>query len=187
MLLRHANDDSGDVSADIQTILDEATGSSPKRTLWISSILFAELRPSSLAPQARFQSVDELARYIRSIATVVVPDPNIMLMAARLRDIDWSRPKRMPNEKPRRLTLGDAVHLSSAIWVKKGSRVNDLEFLTFDNSSKSNSETGPGTKPLPLLSVEDYCDGISDNSDAMDVLRLVRVKPILRQPGMGLS
>lgn len=120
-----------------------------------------------------------MARYIRSIATVVSPDPNVMLVAARLRDIDWKRPNRMSNEKPRRLTLGDAVHLASALWVKKGSKVDDLEFLTFDNSSNTNSETEQGTKPLPLLSVEEYNDGISSNPDALDVLRLPRLKPIL--------
>lgn len=186
VLLSHANTDSHEFSADIASILHDATGSSPSRTLWISHVLFGELRPSSFVSQQRFKDVEDLARYIRSIATVVNPDFNTMLRAARLRDVSWARPNRAPAEKPRCMTLGDAMHIASALWVKEASKVPDLEFLTFDNSADANVETDPGTKALPLLSIENYCDGISGLEDVAAVLRLPRIRPVLRQGTLGV-
>ena len=40
----------------------------------------------------RFGTLHELTRYIRSLATLVTPDPNTMLRVARLRDAKWQRP-----------------------------------------------------------------------------------------------
>ena len=154
VLLQHANSDSGDCSADIATILAEAAGNSPKRKLWVSSAIFAELRPSAFVP-GKFDNIDGLVRYIRSIATVVTPDPNAMLRAARLRDLKWARAQRQQNELSRCMTLGDAMHIVSALWVKEADSVADLEFLTFDNSADKSIETDPKTKALPLLSLDD--------------------------------
>jgi predicted nucleic acid-binding protein len=187
VLLRHANNDSGEFSSDVAAILADAVGLTPKRRLWVSSVLFAELRPSSFQP-GQFENVAALARYIHSIATVVTPDTNAMLQAARLRDVDWWRPpaKRAKEEKPRRLTLGDALHLTCALWVKVGSGVEDLEFLTFDNGKTKSSESDPGTKSLPLLTLEDYCHGISADPAVNAVLRLARTRPMLAQVPLDL-
>lgn len=187
VLLRHANSDSGEFSPDIATILSEATGATPKRRLWVSSVLFAELRPSTFVP-GRFADLAAFGRYIHSIATVVTPDANSMFRAARLRDIDWQRPPagRGKGEKPKRLTLGDAIHLVSALWVKEGSGVDDLEFLTFDNGKTTSSESDPGTKALPLLSLEDFAFDIGDNPDVSACIRLSRVRPILPQQPLDL-
>jgi len=185
VLLQHANDASSPYSSDIAAILEQATGNSPTRTLWVSNVIFAELRPKSFVP-GKFKSVDELANYIRSVATVVSPDPNAMLRAARLRNVDWQRPGRMPNEKPRCMTLGDAIHLVSALWVKEACQVNDLEFLTFDNSTGTSVETDPRTKALPILSIEDYTHEIGDDPDVVAVVRLPRLYPALRQQPLDL-
>ena len=127
VLLQHANSDSAPYADDIAQIISEATGKNPTRKLWVSHVIFGELRPRSFVP-GRFKSVNELASYIRSIASIVTPDPNMMLRAARLRDCQWCRPKPMKNEKPRCLTLGDAIHLVSALWVKECTKIEDIEF-----------------------------------------------------------
>lgn len=181
MLLRHANDDSGEFSSDIATILAEATGQQPVRKLWISSVIFAELRPRSFKSSAKFADVRALAQYIRSIATVVNPEPNMMLRVARLRDIVWKKSQPMANEKPRCMTLGDAIHLVSALWVKEATKIEDLEFLTFDNKSDISVETDPGTKSLPLLRIDDYAHGLADDLDVAAVLRLPIIPPALKQ------
>lgn len=189
VLLRHANRDSGQFQADIATILSEAAGVNASRTIWVSSILFAELRPSTFVPGPQFKTVDDLAKYIRGVATVVTFDPNVMLQAARFRDITWNRPakNRGNGESPKRLTLGDAIHLASAIWVKNGSNVPDLEFLTFDNKSDTSIETDPATKSLPILSLEDFTDGLGSNPDAMELVRLSRIRPVLRQAPLDIG
>src|ERR1700751_4908541 len=91
VFLRHASGDSGEREQQIETILNKAVAA--KSRVWISSLLFGELRPSVFTP-GRFPPLFELTRYFRSLATFVTPDPNIMLRAARIRDIKWQRPQK---------------------------------------------------------------------------------------------
>src|ERR1700734_499195 len=103
---RHANGQSGEAEHHIETILTEAA--LPKRRVWVSSVLFAELRPSNFVP-GRFATLFELTRYIRALATLVTPDPNAMLRVARLCDAKWHMPghARAEEGKPRAMPLGD--------------------------------------------------------------------------------
>ena len=151
VLLRHANGDSGEAEQHVETILTEAAVA--KRRVWVSSILFAELRPSTFVP-GRFATLFELTRYIRALATLVTPDPNTMMRVARLRDAKWQRPAdaHQPGGKPRTMTLGDAMQIASALWVKEAIGVPDLEFLTFDDWC---SDDGKGDR-LCLLHLQDY-------------------------------
>jgi hypothetical protein len=185
VILRHANGSSGGCASDIDIILDDAVNR--KRTIWVSHVLFAELRPSSFIP-GRFGSVSDLARYIHSIAEVVTPDPNIMLMVARLRDVRWRREKslRQKNEKPKTMTLGDAIHIASALMVKDYIGVPDLEFQTWDDGKSKSNELDNNTKSLSLLHLECYASDISANEDVAAVLRLRRVPPILPQASLNL-
>jgi predicted nucleic acid-binding protein len=183
VVLRHANSDDGAHSGDIARILEDAENN--KRRLWISSVLFGELRPSSFAP-GKFASVNDLAKYIRSIATVIAPDPNIMMAAARLRDIRWNRVGRQRNEKPRTISLGDAIHLSSAIFVRDVVGIEDIEFLTFDDGRSETDELDDGTSSLSILRLEDYTDGIGSNQDVAGLVRLPRMRPILSQQNFAI-
>jgi hypothetical protein len=176
VLLRHATGTSGESERDIETILTEAAAG--KRRIWANSVLFAELRPSTFICD-RFASVADFARYIRSIATLVTPDPNTMLRAGRLRDVKWQRPAalRRPGEKPRYMSLIDAIQIASALWVKEVVGVPGLEFLTFDNGGADDGDAGSGT--LSLLRLQDYADDLPVDSDVMAAIRLARVEPVL--------
>lgn len=178
VLLRHANDDSGHEAQDIDKILRESVGPGKKRNIWISSVLLAELRPSNFVP-GKFESVDDLGAYIRSVATVVTPDFATMMRVARLRDLKWCRPNSQAGEKARQMTLGDAIHIASAIWVKEVVGVKDLEFLTFDDGKSDSDELDPESKSLSLLRLEDYTDGMAGNADVRAAVMLRRIKPIL--------
>jgi hypothetical protein len=174
VVLRHASGNSGDAERQIETILTNAAVA--KRRVWVSSILFAELRPSMFV-RGRFDSLFELARYLRSLATLVTPDPNTMLRAARLRDAKWQRPAavREADEKPRSMSLSDAIQIASALWVKEAVRVPDLEFLTLDDWSSNEAK---GARRLSLLGLQDYADGAHANSDVMAAVRLTRRQPL---------
>ena len=65
----------------------------------------------------RFDTLDDLTRYIRSLATLVTPDPNTMLRVARLRDAKWQRRAEAgeADEKPRTLSFSDAIEIASAL------------------------------------------------------------------------
>jgi hypothetical protein len=110
----------------------------------------AELKPSMFVP-GRFDTVQELARYIRSIATLVTPDPNTMLRVARLRDAKWQRAAglRGDDEKLRMMSFSDA---------------SQINFLMFDDWSSTTARRGA---PLSLLRLQEYADDAQANSDVM--------------------
>jgi hypothetical protein len=173
-VLRHANGDSGEAEQHIETILTEAAVA--KRRVWVSSILFAELRPSTFVP-GRFATLFELTRYIRALATLVTPDPNTMMRVARLRDAKWQRraDAHQLGGKPRTMSLGDAMQIASALWVKEAIGVPDLEFLTFDDWC---SDDGAGDR-LCLLHLQDYAIDAKLNADVKAAVRLTRLDPIV--------
>jgi hypothetical protein len=173
VFLRHASGASGEAGEHIDRILTQAAVA--KRRVWVSSILFAELRPSMFVP-GRFDTLEGLTRYIRSLATLVTPDPNTMLRVARLRDAKWQRPAdvRAADEKPRMMSLNDAIQIASALWVKEAGGVADLKFLMFDDWS-SNEASGGGR--LSLLRLQDYAEDARANSDVMAAVRLTRIQP----------
>jgi hypothetical protein len=174
VVLRHANGDSGDAEHHIETILTEAAVH--KRRVWVSSVLFAELRPSTFVP-GRFATLLELTRYIRALATLVTPDPNAMLRVARLCDAKWHIPgdDRQTEGKPRAMALGDAMQIASALWVKEAIGVPDLEFLTFDNWCAPDGAAG---NRLCLLHLQDYAVDVGANADVRAAIRLTRLEPV---------
>ena len=175
VVLRHANGDSGEAGHHIETILTEAAVS--KRRVWVSSVLFAELRPSTFVA-GRFSNLFELTRYIRALATLVTPDPNAMLRVARLRDAKWHVPGNghETEAKPRPMALGDAMQIASALWVKEAIGVPDLEFLTFDDWC---SPDGKPSNRLCLLHLQDYAVDEGSNADVKAAIRLARLDPIV--------
>jgi hypothetical protein len=175
VVLRHANGDSGEAEHHIETILTEAAVH--KRRVWVSSVLFAELRPSTFVP-GRFATLFELTRYIRALATLVTPDPNAMLRVARLRDAKWHMPgdTREAEGKPRAMALGDAMEIASALWVKEAIGVPDLEFLTFDNWC---APEGATSDRLCLLHLQDYAVDVGSNADVKAAIRLTRLEPVV--------
>jgi len=174
VFLRHASGNSGEAEQYIERILTQAVAA--KRRLWASSILFAQLRPSMFLP-GRFDSLDDLTRYIRSLATLVAPDPNMMLRVARLRDAKWQRRANAgeADEKPRTLSFGDAIEIASALWVKEAAGVPDLKFLTFDDWGRADAKGGGR---LSLLRLQDYAQDARADSDVMAAVRLTRIEPL---------
>jgi hypothetical protein len=171
VFLRHASGASGEAEEHIETILTRAAVL--KHRVWVSSLLFAQLAPSRFVP-GRFGALDDLTRYIRSLVTLVTPDPNTMLRVARLRDAKWQRPAgvRGADEKPRMMSFNDAVQIASALWVKEVSGVADLKFLMFDDSDEVN-----GGPRLSLLRLQDYAGDAPANSDVMAAMQLTPIQP----------
>jgi hypothetical protein len=173
VFLRHACGASREAEEHIDNILTQAVVL--KRRVWVSSLLFAELRPSMFVA-GRFNTFHEFTRYIRSLVTLVTPDPNTMLRVGRLRDAKWQRPVgvRGADEKPRTMSFTDAVQIASALWVKEAGGVADLRFLMFDDLSSNEAQGHAG---LSLLRLEDYVEDARANSDVMAAVRLTRIQP----------
>jgi hypothetical protein len=174
VFLRHASGASGEAEEHIERILTQAAVA--KRRVWVSSLLFAELKPSMFV-RGRFDTLQGLTRYIRSLATLVTPDPNTMLRVARLRDAKWQRPAdlRGADERPRTMSLSDAIQIASALWVKEAGGVADLKFLMFDDWTANEAKNGAR---LSLLRLQDYAQDARANSDVMAAVRLTRIQPL---------
>jgi len=121
---------------------------------------------------------------MRSLATLVTPDPNAMLRVARLRDAKWQRPAEVSeaDEKPRTLSFGDAIEIASALRVKEAGGVTDLKFLMFDDWSSA----GAGGR-LSLLRLQDYAQDALANPDVRAAVWLMRVEPVLPANSMPQS
>jgi hypothetical protein len=173
VILRHACCASGEAEEHIDNILTQAAVL--KRRVWVSSMLFAELRPSMFVA-GRFDTFHEFTRYIRSLVTLVTPDPNTMLRVARLRDAKWQRPTgvRGADEKPRMMSFTDALQIASALWVKEVGGVADLKFLMFDDLSSPETRGAARLSPLRL---QDYAVDARVNSDVMAAVQLTRIQP----------
>jgi hypothetical protein len=167
VFLRHASGASGEAEEHIDRILTQAAVL--KRRVWISSLLFAELKPSMFAP-GRFKTFEEFTRYIRALTTLVTPDPNTMLRVGRLRDAKWQG----ADDKPRMMSFSDAIQIASALWVKEAGGVADLKFLMFDDWSRNEAK---GEARLSLLRLQDYAGDAGANSDVMAAVRLTRIQP----------
>ena len=73
------------------------------------------------------------------------------------------------------MSLGDAMQIASALWVKEAIGVPDLEFLTFDDWC---SDDGKGDR-LCLLHLQDYAIDAKPNADVKPAIRLTRLEPIV--------
>jgi hypothetical protein len=171
VFLRHASGASGEAEEHIENILTQAAVL--KRRVWVSSLLFAELRPSMFAA-GRFNTFHEFTRYIRSLVTLVTPDPNTMLRVGRLLDAKWQRSAGVhgADERPRMMSFTDALQIASALWVKEAGGVADLRFLMFDDSNEAR-----GSPRLSLLRLQDYAGDAPANSDVMAAVQLTRIQP----------
>ena len=171
VILRHACGASGEAEEYIDKILTQAAVL--KRRVWVSSLLFAQLAPSMFVA-GRFGTLHELTRYIRSLVTLVTPDPNTMLRVARLRDAKWQRPVgiRGADEKPQTMSFTDAVQIASALWVKEAGGVTDLRFLMFDDFNEAK-----GGARLSPLRLQEYAEHAPANPDVMAAVQLTRIQP----------
>jgi hypothetical protein len=73
------------------------------------------------------------------------------------------------------MSLGDAIEIASALWVKEAGGVTDLKFLMFDDWSTSDARGGGR---LSLLRLQDYAEDARANSDVMAAVRLTRIQPV---------
>jgi hypothetical protein len=98
-----------------------------------------------------------------------------MKIVGRLRTFSYKRkpvhPKTDP--KPRVLSLGDAIHLATAVWLQRSAGVTDLVFHTFDDGNAKQN----GERFTPLLSFQDWCHDINTDPDVRSVIDLKRKKP----------
>jgi hypothetical protein len=174
-LIRFITQNPPELIGDMSKILDDAR--SKKRKIWISNILFAEFRPSLLAANSKFTSMDEFISDIEGVLFPIAANMEIVLQAARMRDHVFHRAEdvRQATEKNRVLTVPDSIQLSTCLFVKEAYGISDIEFHTFDDGKGKNYED----KAVSLLSLENYAEHITTCPEIEAVRNLTRIKPAL--------
>lgn len=163
----------------IQQYIDECRRGEVK--IISSTIVLAELRPS-IALKSRSMSVDSFFSMMSASVVLMSPDPNIMRLAAQLRDLPYKRDK----STKRQLSTPDAIHLATCVHATEYHNVSIAAFHTFDNGGKRDEEGG---KTVPLIDFHKWCDGFEQKHwvYASKVVNLKRCRPTHPSPKLPLE
>lgn len=145
-----------------------------KREIYISTITLAEIRPSAVGKTGL--SPNQVLSAMNKSFVLVDPTPDIMSLAGHLRDQKF-RHTSMPDSKAahRTLSLGDSVHLSTAVALREEFGVQGLSLHSFDQGKSKDAETGK--KTVPIVGFESWCRDCSDDEEIQKVINLPRKKP----------
>lgn len=152
-----------------------------KCRIWISTLLYAEVRPSQLK-QKNYDNVLDLINALEGSCIPIGPTPPILLRAARLRDYSYRSASPQKGEKTRVLTVPDLIHLATCLHVKEARKRQDIVFHTFDDGKGRNYEE----KAVSLLRYHEYATHLQDDLDVVAVCNLTRQRPQHPLPSLDL-
>lgn len=146
-----------------------------ERKIYISTVSFAEVRPSFLKKKD-FGTVNDLIKAFKSAFYPINPTPDIMTQAGLLKDLVFKK----KGGTSRVVGTGDAIQLTTCLYAKLELGIADIVFHTFDEGKGKNWEG----KCVPLLGFEDWCEGHQSNPVVKRVIDLSRHKPEHPNPKM---
>ena len=157
----------------IERFLEEA--SSKKCEIYISTVTLAEIAPSKMKKTGLNPS-QVLASMSKSFI-IVDTSPDIMSLAGHLRDQQY-RHIDGPDDKAatRHLSLGDSIHLATAVALREEFGVQSLGLHTFDEGKKRDGETGK--KTVPIIGFHNWCRNCADDEEVQKVISLAKTKPV---------
>lgn len=155
---------------DIHQFIFEA--SKGERKIYLSTISFAEIKPSHLKHK-NFGSVDDLIKAFKKAFYPIGPTPDIMMQSAQLKDLTFRKQPKDKTEKGRVVGTGDAIQLLTCLHLKLDMGVPDVIFHTLDDGKGSTWEG----RCVPLLSFHEWTAGHASNPLVKRVIDLNRAKP----------
>lgn len=148
---------------------------SGKTDIFLSTTVLAEMRPSKVkktgkTPLQVIQAVNSAFKY-------VPPSPDIMSLAGHLRDQQYVHVDG-PAEKAvtRELSLGDAIHLATAVALQEEFGVQNLIVHSLDEGKKRDGQIG--RKTVPVVGYHNWCRTNGDDEEVQRVLSLKISKPV---------
>lgn len=134
--------------------LEDAKRNPPLCVIYTSSVVFVEVLSSKIKRPAVGSMLDFVNDFVGQII-VIDATVNVMHLAGQLRDIPY---KKAPSES-RVLSTGDSIMLASCLYLEEAYGVRIDEFHTFDAGKKR--------KTVPLLSYDEWCEGLSADEEAL--------------------
>jgi len=159
----------------IQQYLEDAKLGQCK--IYTSSIIFSEVTPKRIA-KSEYGTFNDFLGDFRSQVVTIGNDPNIGSLSGELKDLQYKK----GTSTTRILTTGDAIMLATALELESTYGVKIDAFHTFDNGGGPRSPEGG--KGIPLLTYQEWCEGIENDPLAKRVIGLNRCKPIHPTPNM---
>jgi hypothetical protein len=156
----------------VERILRHLEDAEKKKTkLHFSSVIFAEGQLAGTKAGAQ----NKLESDLRKLGNVIDPIPDIMKMSGRLRSLNYDQipEPAIVTGATRTLSLGDAINLSTAIWLRDVMGEKEIAFHTFDDGKTKTN----GVRFTPLISFHKWCHGIESHPDVAKIIALKRVKP----------
>lgn len=162
-----------DVNSIAQYLQEARNGS---HRIYASTLVLAEVTPNAIK-KTGIGTFEDFIADLQGAVVLVAPTPNIMLMAARLKDLPYSK----ANSKSRRLSTADAIMLASCADVSDAQGVKIDFFHTFDDGKKRDPVHG---RMVPLISYEQWCQGFTTDqmTVAKPIIDLNRRQPIHPAP-----
>jgi predicted nucleic acid-binding protein len=145
------------------------------RTIVVSTLVLAELRPSFLTKKA-FGDIFKFFADFESAFQLIDPSPNIMATAGRLKDLEFEK-----TGGRRHVGTADAIHLVTCLYARDHLGLTDIVFHTFDRGKRSDGAEG---KTMPMIGFESWCGRYPDHDLVKQVLALPRCEPVHPSPKM---
>ena len=98
-----------------------------------------------------------------------------MTKAGCLRDLEYKK----ANATGRQLGTPDAIMLATCVYLRDTLGVTVDHFHTYDRGKKRGLEGGKG---IPLIGYQEWCEGLSNNPTASEIISLSRCQPIHPEP-----
>jgi len=142
-----------------------------KHRIFTSGIAFVEITSSRIR-NPNYDTFQEFLDDFESLIIPISPDPNILTLAGELKDLKYKK----NNSNKRILTTGDATMLATALELEEVYSTSIDYFHTFDKGNGPRSVEGG--KGIPLLTFEEWCEGLEDDPLAKRVIKMKRCEPI---------
>tara|TARA_Y100000815_G_C13326558_1_gene494383 strand:- start:366 stop:1049 length:684 start_codon:yes stop_codon:yes gene_type:complete len=142
--------------------------------IYISTITLAEVRPSIIGK--RDLSPRQVIEMMSGSFIFIDTSPDIMSLAGHLRDQTY-QDTRMPQNRAstRPLSLGDSIHLATAVALREEFGVQNLTFHTFDQGKRKDTEDGG--KTVPMIGFHNWCRDCRDDEEVQKVLSVPKKLP----------
>lgn len=147
-----------------------------KHRIYASSLVLAEVVPSAIT-RPDIGTFEDFLNDLQGAVTVIGPSPNVMLAAAKLKDLPYKK----GISPGRRLSTPDAIMLAGCLDLIQVHGIRIDAFHTFDDGRKRDPVHG---RMVPLISYQDWCEGFAPNEMAVaqPVINLNRKPPIHPSP-----
>ncbi len=157
----------------IEKFLEEAKGT--KSEIYVSTVTLAEIAPSKMG-KSGLSPGQVLASMSKSFI-LFDTTPDIMSLAGYLRDQRYRHVDGPENKAAtRQLSLGDSIHLATAVALKEEFGVQNLSLHTFDEGKKRDGESGK--KTVPIIGFQNWCRDCQNDEEIQKVISLQRTKPV---------